>query len=310
MVAEYRRSQIGILRPRGYESNRLLDGTRSRAARTRSCKRFRELAPAPGARECDAARRRAPGRGGARRRASRIDVAAFRQRGCRKRAWRRSPARRERAGTTTIAVTDPRARRDQPRRVSPRASSRSPAQAVTLDDALEREPLAHGPAEAGARACLVGCRTLDLLLHDVQDPGNVGAIIRAAEALRRDRRRRRRRHRRSVRLEGAARRDGQHVPAAGRRRRHRSPTPSARRAPSGLRVFAAVAARRHAAPRLRPARPVGDPARRRRRRPAAGAARRRRRAPDDPDAAAGRVAERRDRRGADLSTKPHGSGAQ
>ena len=56
------------------------------------------------------------------------------------------------------------------------------------------------------------------MLHDVQDPGNVGAIVRAAEGVRRDRGRLRRANRGSVRLEGAARIDGQRVPAAARDR--------------------------------------------------------------------------------------------
>ena len=50
---------------------------------------------------------------------------------------------------------------------------------------------------------------------DVQDPGNVGAIVRGG-SVRRDRRRRRRRHRRSLRMEGAARVDGQRLSSARR----------------------------------------------------------------------------------------------
>ena len=115
---------------------------------------------------------------------------------------------------------------------------------------------------------------------------------------RRDRRGRRRRVGRSVRLEGAARIDGQRAAAADRRRRHRRRRRSPTRARHGCRIVATVP---------RGGRPlfdadltgpvamlIGGEGRG----PAGGARRRRRRARHDPDAGAGRVAERRGGRGA------------
>ena len=55
-----------------------------------------------------------------------------------------------------------------------------------------------------------------LMLDQVQDPGNVGAIMRAADACGATGVVVSARHRRSVRMEGAARIDGQRVPGAGR----------------------------------------------------------------------------------------------
>ena len=85
-----------------------------------------------------------------------------------------------------------------------------------------------------------GAPQMVLMLEQVQDPGNVGAIIRAADACgatgvvvgagTAD----------PYRLEGAARLDGQRVPAAGREPASLCPTPSSARGELGLAVFAAV----------------------------------------------------------------------
>ena len=107
----------------------------------------------------------------------RIDVAAFGN-GLPEGRLAALAARIARAGTTTIAVTDPVLAVMSPVRQPSGVVAIAERRPVTLDDVLERKPLGHGPAarEAGRHEPMV------LMLSQVQDPGNVGAIIRAAEA--------------------------------------------------------------------------------------------------------------------------------
>ncbi len=119
--------------------------------------------------------------------------------------------------------------------------------------------------------------------------------------LRGDRRHRDRGHRRSVRLEGAPRRDGQHVPGAHRRARSRSAARSQHaRSSAGVAIVATVPRGGTPLPEC----DLREPASRSCSAPKAPglpdevvACRGRPR--DDPDASAGRVAQRRDHRGAD-----------
>ena len=72
--------------------------------------------------------------------------------------------------------------------------------------------LAERPIGAGER--VYRDTPLVIVAIDIQDPGNVGAIVRVAEAGGATRRGLRRRLCRPVRLEGAARVDGQRAAAA------------------------------------------------------------------------------------------------
>ena len=90
--------------------------------------------------------------------------------------------------------------RDQPGAIAERDRRAREAAGLDRDRALHRRRLRSSSIAA-----------------DVQDPGNLGAIVRVAEAAGADRRRRRRRVRRPVRLEGAARIDGQRAAPADRR---------------------------------------------------------------------------------------------
>ncbi len=110
----------------------------------------------------------------------RIDVAAFGN-GLPEGRLAALAARLARAGTTTIAVTDPVLAVMSPVRQPSGVVAIAERRPVTLDDVLERKPLGHGRSgkvrpEAGRHEPMV------LMLNQVQDPGNVGAIIRAAEA--------------------------------------------------------------------------------------------------------------------------------
>ena len=175
------------------------------------------------------------------------------------------------------------ARRDQPRPDARPGSSRSRA-----------SPGDHARAASSARR-----RRSSLMLHDVQDPGNVGAIVRAAEGCGATGVICSERHRRSVRLEGAARRHGQHVSPAGRRAGSRSPRRSRGARARGLRVLATMPRDGTSAAATATCAARRRAARRRRRR----AARRARSTPADarltiPMQRAGRIAQRRDCRGA------------
>jgi TrmH family RNA methyltransferase len=105
----------------------------------------------------------------------RIDVAAFGN-GLPEGRLATLAARVARAGTTTIAVTDPVLAVMSPVRQSSGVVAIAERRPVTIDQVLERRPLGRGPADAGRHEPMV------LMLSQVQDPGNVGAIIRAAEA--------------------------------------------------------------------------------------------------------------------------------
>jgi RNA methyltransferase, TrmH family len=93
----------------------------------------------------------------------RIDVAAF---GDGLTEGRLAPlaARVAGAGTTTIAVTDPVLAAMSPVRQPSGVVAIAERRPATIDEVLERKP------------------PMILMLSEVQDPGNVGAIIRAAEA--------------------------------------------------------------------------------------------------------------------------------
>ena len=93
----------------------------------------------------------------------RLDVAAF---GDGLAEGRLAPlaARTARAGTTTIAVTDPVLAAMSPARTPSGVVAIAERRPVTLDEVFERKP------------------SMILMLSELQDPGNVGAIVRAAEA--------------------------------------------------------------------------------------------------------------------------------
>ena len=243
-------------------------------------KRFRD-ARATRAR-VDAARRRTPRRRGAGLSLPSSSMAVVRRRPLRTNAWRR--LRPDRARGDHDAVTDPV--------LAAMSPVRHPSGVVAI---ARRRP---ADARRGAREA----PPLVLMLDEVQDPGQ---------------RRRHRPRRRGLRRDRGRRADGTADPFGWKALRgamgsaFRLPVACrqsldgghrARATSAGVRVFATVPRDGTPLPRcdLRGRR---DPARRRRRRAAADLVD----AADEPltipDAAAGRVAERRGRRGADRSTK-------
>ena len=93
----------------------------------------------------------------------RVDVAAFAN-GMAEGRLAALAARTARAGTTTIGVTDPVLAAMSPVRQPSGVVALAERRPATIDEVLERTP------------------PMVLMLSQVQDPGNVGAIIRAAEA--------------------------------------------------------------------------------------------------------------------------------
>ena len=194
----------------------------------------------------------------------------------------RSSAALERAGVDVVTVSAPVMDAVSPVTIAERHRRARPS---------ARRPTATASTPAPAALVVVAV--------DVQDPGNLGAIVRVAEAARRDRRRRRRRIGR--------------IRSAGRRCAGRWAARCACRSSREISADEAVAdARRHGCrivatvPRggrslfdVDLTGPLARAHRRRRPGPAAGARRRRRRARHDPDAGAGRIAERRGDRRAD-----------
>ena len=89
--------------------------------------------------------------------------------------------------------------------------------------------------------CAVTPRTLLTVAVGIQDPGNVGTLIRSSEAAGAHRLRGHRWHGPSVRVEGVARRDGEFAPPACRAHRRHRRTPCARCSAHGLRLVALAA---------------------------------------------------------------------
>jgi TrmH family RNA methyltransferase len=93
----------------------------------------------------------------------RLDVAAFGH-GLAEGRLEALAAKAARAGTTAIAVTDPVLSAISPARTPSGVVAIAARRAATIDDVFERKP------------------AMVLMLSEVQDPGNVGAVVRAAEA--------------------------------------------------------------------------------------------------------------------------------
>ena len=237
--------------------------------------RFRELARGRDASGTRAARRRASRRGGARVRRRRSTPS-------------RSPSASSTRAPTSSSIGVERAGADVVARARPVLAAMSPVQQPS-------GIVAHRAAATARRStrCCAARRSWSLMLAGVQDAGNVGAIVRAAEA---------------AAPPASSPRRARPIRSAGRRCAARWAARSGCRSRSGSRSRATLARLRERGiaivatvprdgtplPRAELARPGRDPARRRRRRASRTTRRRRRRAAHDPDAAAGRVAQRRD----------------